>query len=273
MSKKDDYKHALAALFDDFLKSGSEDRIRAYLITNSNLPGRRANLELAAAFADVAAEFVTSEPERLWRFCRALAEISPDMAPVNNPAEFLPFCGTCALGAIGAVSSAFFQDALSRLHELATDPRWRVREAVAMGIQRLLEKQSRKTLKELETWIVSDNWLAMRAVAAGVAEPLVLSNAQTAREALTLHKKIFDRILRSNERKSETFKVLRKGLSYTVSVVVAAIPADGLAYLQQLIRIHSHDPDILWILKNNLKKNRLIKNFPDDVTTLNKLII
>ena len=270
MSKKEDYKYELATLFEDYLKTDNEEQILNYLITNSNLPGRRANLELAATFADLAAEYVTSDPERLWRFCLALTEIPSDIAPVNNSTEFLPFCGTYALGAIGAVSSAFFQNALSRLHELATDPRWRVREAVAMGIQRLLEKQSLKTVKELETWIISENWLAMRAVAAGVAEPLVLSNAQTAREALTLHKKIFDLILSSNERKSETFKILRKGLGYTVSVVVAANPTDGLAYLQQLIQ--SHDPDILWILKKNLKKNRLIKNFPDEVATLKKLL-
>ena len=83
-------------------------------------------------------------------------------------------------------------------------------EEKIMGIQKLLEKQSQKTLKELEGWIVRDKWLAMRAVAAGVAEPSLLKNKQIAREALELHKKILDQVLTAEERKSMEFKTLVK---------------------------------------------------------------
>lgn len=111
----------------------------------------------------------------------------------------------------------------------------------------------------------------MRAVAAGVAEPAILNNHdETARKALELHTKIFSRILSTKDRKSDAFKTMRKGLGYTLSVVVCAVPNEGFALIQQLIGLQ--DADILWIIKQNLKKNRLTKNFPDYVASINELL-
>jgi hypothetical protein len=154
------------------------------------------------------------------------------------------------------------------LKELANDSRWRTREAVAMGIQKLVEKQSQKTLKVLESWIDKNEWLAMRAVAAGVAEPALLRDEPTAKGALALHRRIFAHILATKERKSDEFKTLRQALGYSLSVVVCAIPKEGFEYIQQLI--DSQDTDILWVIKENLKKNRLIKNFPDELDAIKK---
>jgi len=270
MSKKENHKRDLTPLFDEFLKTDDAGRIIEYLLSNSNLPGRRANLELAEAFAEVIEVYCAEDPERLWSLSLNLTEVSPDEAQVNNPKEFLPFCGACAIGAIGSISPAFYQRALSRVKALATDPRWRVREAVAMGIQKLVEKQSKKTLKGLESWIVNGNWLAMRAVAAGVAEPALLKNKQTARQALALHRKIIDQILSVKEHKAEEFKILKKGLGYSLRVVISATPKEGFEYMHQLVK--SQDKDILWILKENLKKNRLIKNFSMEVASIKELL-
>jgi len=271
MSKKVKYRQDLAHFLDDFLRTSGEEEITEYLMSNSNLPSPRGNLELAKAFAEVAEVYSSKDPERLWGLCLKLTKISSDEAPVNDPREFLPFCGAYAIGAIGSVSSAFFEQALNYLQELANDPRWRTREAVAMGIQKLLAKQTRTTLRALEDWVENSKWLAMRAVAAGVAEPPLLRNQQTARVALELHKKIFVKILTTTtDRKLYEFKTMRKGLGYTLSVVVHAIPKEGFEYMRQLI--NSQDADILWIIKQNLKKNRLIKNFPDEVASMAKLL-
>jgi hypothetical protein len=225
---------------------------------------------LAVAFAEVVEDYCAEEVQKLWDLCLKLTGVSADEAPVNDQKEFLPFCGACAIGAIGSITPAFYQRALSRLKALATDPRWRVREAVAMGIQKLVEKQSKKTLKELEAWIVNDNWLEMRAVAAGVAEPALLRDKQTARGALALHKKIFDQILSIKEHKAEELKILKKGLGYSLSVVISATPKEGFEHMQQLVK--SQDEDIRWILKENLKENRLIKNFPMEVASIQELL-
>ncbi|MFX0163184.1 MAG: hypothetical protein ACFE68_07655 [Candidatus Hodarchaeota archaeon] len=266
MGKKENHKQDLVGFFDGFLKDGEECKLVEYLVSNSNLPGRRANLELGQAFVEVVEDYFGKDPERLWSLCLKLIEVSSDEAPVNYPREFLPFCGVWAIGGVGSVSSDFFQKALARLKELANDPRWRLREAVAFGIQKLIGREGEKTLRELEGWIVEGNWLEMRAVAAGVAEPGLLSNKKVALQGLVLHKKIFDQIIATEERKSETFKKLKQALGYSLSVVVCAVPKEGFEYMYQLL--DSKDPDVLWIVKENLKKNRLKKSFPDYVASI-----
>lgn len=270
MSKKEKYEQDLTQMFKEFSKKGDDRKIRQYLISNSNLPGPRGNLELAEAFAQTAAEYSVENSEEIWKLCQKLVALSADEAPVNNPREFLTFCGTVATGAIGSLSSKFFEKALTCLHELASDSRWRVREGVAMGLQKLLAKKSQKTLNEIEGWIEDDKWLAMRAVAAGVAEPSLLKDVQKAKSAFELHKKVFGKILSAKERTSERFKTLRQGLGYSLSVVVCAIPKEGFEYMRQLAG--SQDADVLWIVKENLKKNRLVKNFSDEVDEIKKLL-
>jgi hypothetical protein len=269
MSRKESYKEHLTDIINDTLKTGNEENLTKYLTLNSNLPGPRGNLELAEVFAAVSEDYAGREPEKLWDLCMKLTQFSPIEAPVNNPKEFLVFCGARGVGVLGA-SQAFFQKATPRLKELASDPRWRTREGVAMAIQSMIEKQPQKTLKDLERWIETDNWLVMRAVAAGVAEPALLKDKQTAKSAFELHKKIFAKIAAAKERKSSEFKTLKQGLGYSLSVVVCAIPSEGFEYMCQLIE--PQDTDILWIVKENLKKNRLIKNFPEKVASIKKIM-
>jgi hypothetical protein len=49
---------------------------------------------------------------------------------------------------------------------------------------------------------------------------------------------------------------------------VCAIPKEGFEFLRQLV--NSGDNDLLWVVKQNLKKNRLLKNFPGNVASLTK---
>ena len=136
--KKISYKQDLTHFFNGFLRTGKKDKITEFLVSNSNLPSPRGNLELAIAFAEVVEAYSLRKSEILWKLCLELAKISADEAPTNNPKEFLTFCGTYAIGAIASVSWTFFEKALGLFRELADDSRWRIREAVAMGIQKLL---------------------------------------------------------------------------------------------------------------------------------------
>ena len=72
MSKKESNKQGLIN-FLDFLKTGDEEKITEYLISNSNLPSPRANLELANAFAEVAEDNSKEVLEKLWGLCLNLA--------------------------------------------------------------------------------------------------------------------------------------------------------------------------------------------------------
>jgi hypothetical protein len=268
VSKKENHKQDLIGLFDEFVEIGDAERLMGYIVSNSNLPGRRANLELAEAFADVVEGYSEKEDERLWELCIGMTEILADQAPVNDPKEFIPFCGAIGIGAIGSIAPEFFEKALTTLKALASDPRWRMRESVCFGLQRLMAKRSRDTLKEFEGWISDGDLLEMRAAAATVAEPAILKDKETAISALQLHRKIITQVLEVKERKSEGFRILRKALGYTLSVVVRAIPKEGFEFVAQLV--DSQDSDVLWIVKENLKKNRLVKNFPEQVESMKK---
>jgi hypothetical protein len=250
--------------------SGVAD-LRAYLVANSALPGRRANLELAAAFSDVVADHAAAGDESVWELCANLTSISAEEAPVNAPEEFLPFCGAQGLGAIGAVVTERFDAALGALQRLASDPRWRTREAVCFGLQRLLVRRRDDTLEALRGWVGDGHFLEMRAAAAAVAEPALLTDYASASTALQLHRMIFDQVLAAKDRRAEDFGTLRKGLAFTLSVVVHALPDEGFAYVGELAR--SQDPDVMWILSQNLRKNRLVKNHPREVAAMRELLL
>ncbi|UCE13997.1 MAG: HEAT repeat domain-containing protein [Candidatus Heimdallarchaeota archaeon] len=268
MGKKNSHKNDLTRLVNEFVNTKDGHPIIDYFTNNSNLPGRRANIEMATAFSEVVEESSVDDIDTLWNFCEELIKITPIDAPTNDPNEILPFCGTKALGSIGVVTENYYPKIIAYLKDLSNDPRWRMREAVGMAIQKLLINNSQKLLDELEEWIVNDNWLEMRAVAAGIAHPRVLEKNNLGFFALQLHKDIFEAILNSTERKSDNFKILRKGLCYTLSVVTQAVPDEGFAYMKQLVTYN--DRDINLIIRENLKKNRLKKNFPKKVTELTK---
>ncbi len=272
MAKKETHKQGLIILFNGWAETGDTEALTDYLVSNSNLPGRRANLELAEAFADgVADHSQERDATGAWELCVAMTQISADEAPVNDPREFLPFCGTVGVGAIGSVSPPYYEPAIAVLRRLAGDPRWRMREAVRMGLQRLLAARGQDTLRALAGWVAGGDLLEMRAAAAAVAEPSLLNDAVIARSGLQLHQEIFDQLLQVEDRKTEAFRILRKALGYTLSVVVYALPDAGFEYMAADL-INTQDSDVRWIVKENLKKNRLAKNYPEEVETMKELM-
>ncbi|MHA2364123.1 MAG: hypothetical protein ACXAC7_09195 [Candidatus Hodarchaeales archaeon] len=270
MGKRDNHKKELKTLIKDFMKIDDEKIVIEYLIKNSNLPGRRANIEMAQAFADVVKEDFLINENLFWNLCLKLTELASEQAPTNNPKEILSFSGTIALGSIGAISENHYQDSMALLQNLAKDSRWRIREAVCFAIQRIIQKKEMTIFETLDIWVMEKHWLTLRAVAAGLAHPEVLENKQIASKALEIHKNIINIIIKSKDRKSEDFKILRKGLGYTLSVIIVANPNDGFTFLNELVKIK--DQDLTWIIKENIKKNRLVKNFSSEVKAIKKRI-
>jgi hypothetical protein len=271
MGKRDVHLKDLEGLLDQFVKTGSERELVDYIISNSNLPGRRANLELAGAFPDALVKIAQKESQKCWSLCMSMLELTAEEAPVNTPEEFVPFCGAVGIGAMGSAHPAFFDPAIVMLRGLAKDSRWRMREAVRMGLQKLAETCAHETLTTMEAWIDEGDWLEMRAVAAAVAMPSLLENEEMARWALSLHSEIFSRVIVAQDRKSEPFRVMRKALGYTLSVVVRAHPREGFQFMTK--QIESQDEDINWLLRENLKKKRLVSNYPDEVAKIQNLLM
>jgi len=212
-----------------------------YLLQESGLPGPRANIELARA---VAAE---GQEELFKRLIMYNAEI----APTNSPEEFLAFCGTLGLGRLLAGQR---HDVLPQLRLAASDPRWRIREAVAMALQRFGEKNFPTLISEMEVW-GNGNYLEKRAAAAAFCEPRLLKEEQSVKKVLDILDKITESFLHTAHEKSDQFKALRKGMGYCWSVAVSAFPEEGKKRMERWF--NTENANILWVMKENLKKKRL----------------
>jgi hypothetical protein len=212
-----------------------------FLLQASGLPGPRGNLELAQA---VAAE----GSKELFDHFRSYG---PEQAPTNSPLEFLAFCGVLGLGTLLAQGE---REVLPLLRAHANDPRWRTREAVAMALQRWGDEDMAGLLQEMAQW-AKGSLLEQRAVVAALCEPRLLRDATVVEPVFQLLEAITDSLVQAENRKSQAFQALRKALGYGWSVAVVALPEVGKRLMER--RFESDDPDIRWVMRENLKKNRL----------------
>lgn len=231
MSKVEEYREALRAL----------DNWDSFLLQESGLPGPRGNIELARAVAEEGDEelfrrYVTHDEQR---------------APTNSPAEFFAFCGVLGLGRLLAEGRTEW---LATLRECASDGRWRVREAVAMALQRWGQTEMHLLLREMEVW-GKGSLLEQRAAAAALCEPCLLKDRDDPRRVLQVLDGITGSIEGVEDRTSDQFKALRKGLGYCWSVATVAFPEEGKKLMEKWLA--SEDADVRWIMKENLRKKRL----------------
>lgn len=233
MGKVEEYRVQLRTL----------DNWDGFLLQESRLPGPRANLELAYAVAWEGNEA---------QFLR-LAAIGADEAPQNTAGEFLAFCGVLGLGYLAASGGG---EHFSLLRQKAADPRWRIREAVALGLQQYGQSSIDGLLALMTEWS-QGSLLERRAAVATLCEPSLLQDPDDAGRIMDILDRITTSILDEEDRRAEAFKVLRKALAYGWSVIVAAQPASGKPRMEHWLV--SDDPDMRWIMKQNLKKKRLIR--------------
>jgi hypothetical protein len=215
-----------------------------YLLAESGLPGPRGNLELAQAAVDLgdAAQF------RHWLFA-----YDPVSAPTNTPGEFVALCGAIGLGKLIVKGEI---GALAELRPLAGDPRWRVREGVAMALQRWGDEDMPALLATMKDWS-QGTFFAQRAAVAALCEPRLLVRPEHAHCVLAILDRITAALVRATDRREDSFRVLRQALGYGWSVAVVALPGEGLALMERYLA--SPDHDVSWIMRENLKKARLAR--------------
>jgi hypothetical protein len=103
--------------------------------------------------------------------------------------------------------------------------------------------------------------LEMRAAAAAVCEPRLIVRREHALQVLRLLDRITASMIKVEDRKTDGFQALRKGLGYCWSVAVAALPDEGKAKMERWLEVD--DRDVIWVMKENLRKNRLARLDPD----------
>jgi hypothetical protein len=251
----------LGQLLDAAL-DGDPAPLEAGLCADSRLPGPRANLGLAHAFADVCAERAASTPgaEAVFVVLERLADDSVRRPELNPGAlEFLPACAALAAGAVCAAEPASWPRGMGLLRTLAMDSRWRVRELAATGMQRMLDADWPAALTVVRGWAQDPSALLVRAAVAAVAEPPILTDAARSADAVEVARQAVDSFLAipADVRRTDDSRTLRKALGYGLSVVAAADPGAGIALLVRLAA--SGDADGAWIVRENLKKNRLVR--------------
>jgi hypothetical protein len=233
MSKVEIYRQKLKQLKD----------WEPFLIKESGLPGPRGNIELAQAVAEEGDEVLF---ERFLSF-------GHDKAPTNSPEEFLVFCGVLGQGKLLSHGKI---GVLKKLLLFAGDPRWRTREAVAMALQKFGDTDMDALLGEMEKWSKGDFWVQRAAVAA-LCEPRLLTQQKQAEMVLDILNRITALLEDIEDRNNEGFRVLRRALGYCWSVAVVALPEKGKKMMERWLT--NDDRDVRWIMRENLKKNRLAR--------------
>ena len=232
MSKVDEHRAAIAGLADWM----------PYLDAHSGLPGPRGNLELVAA-------------------CGEEASVARAEELIATGDEFATVCGLVALGRhLGDGDDGH----LDVLHTGAADERWRVREGAAMALQRAGDHDLGRAFAVAERWAVDADPLVRRAAVAAVCEPRLLRDPAFALRALDLLDSITSDHSKTarDDRRSPGLRTLRQALGYGWSVVIVAIPAQGLARFERWA--DNVDPDVAWIVRENRKKARFKRLLGDD---------
>lgn len=218
----------------------------AYLRANSGLPGPRGNLELI----DVASAASSRADIERW------ASLDPAVAPENTPEVFLACVGTVGLGRLVAAGD---RSLLPSLRRASNDPRWRVREAVAMALQAWGDVEPAALVTEMERW-AGGSPLEGRAAMAALCEPRLLHDRPVIAATLAILDRLTATVRDARRDDTDHVRVLRQALGYGWSVVVAADVAIGLPALERWLS----DPnaDVRWIVRQNLAKARLARVAP-----------
>ena len=125
---------------------------------------------------------------------------------------------------------------------------------MAMALQRWGQTEMHLLLHEMQGWS-KGNLLEMRAAAAALCEPCLLKDTDDSSRVLEVLDGITASIEGMEDRTSDQFKALRKGLGYCWSVATVAFPEEGKKLMEKWLA--SEDADVRWIMKENLRKKRL----------------
>ena len=250
--------------------TGNRRPLEYYLREQSRLPGTRANLELVNSLSDLLAAVASEQPDQVWMLLNYLVQDEKTVVS-NTPDEFVVLCGVVAFGACATVRQEWHTEVFEILKHFASSSSWRVREGVAIALQRLLPVNPQKTIEFLLELARKGNCFQQRASIAAIAEPSLLQRPAMIDAALEIQRLVLERLhaLSTAVRKCEDVRALRKSLGYTLSVVTAAAPEKGFALMRDCAGWS--DPDINWILRENLKKKRLAK-FVEHTEKVSKLL-
>ncbi|MDN5300036.1 MAG: hypothetical protein PWP51_2589 [Clostridiales bacterium] len=225
------------------------------LMQESNLPGPRGNLKRLDTFID----FATAMERQM---CLNASKLAED---ANDPETFALMCGVAA----SIAHNCSEQTALAMCY--AEHPSWRVREGVCIGFQKAAVKMKPSELLTAMAPLKAGNPFQQRAYVAGLCEPALLNDYIDASVVIDSLYEITMTVFDEADKLTEAQTALRKALGYGWSVAIAASPDYGMKQFETLAE-QCKSKHIKWILRNNLKKNRLVKVNADWVAKMTQLV-
>jgi hypothetical protein len=229
----------------------------AYLRGQSGLPGPRANLELI----DVASACSDRADLERW------AALGPTAAQENTPEVFLVCVGIVGLGRLVAGGD---RSLLWTLRSSSNDPRWRVREAVAMALQAWGDLDVDALADEMGRW-ASGSPLEGRAAMAALCEPRLLRDRRAIERTLAILDRLTAVVRDAGDGRVEEIRILRQALGYGWSVAAAADITIGLPALERWVL--EPDANVRWVVRQNLAKARLARASPEWVERMQAVLV
>jgi hypothetical protein len=244
---------------------GSRDAkvINSFLIANSGLPGPRGNLTLSHEAAEKIAALWSSDIV----FAKTLLQ-----SWETSKVEYLRHCFAVACGAVCRDHSETRTELVPKMRRCLYDQFWRTREGVMFGLQEMTVKEPAYVVTLLEDWCREPDAMLLRNAVIVLSEPRLLkADPKVIASCLSFHKRAISFYRKSSkaERKTSDFQLLKKTLGFSASVLISVDPTH-FPLLEEWAT--NDDADVRWIVKENLKKARIAKAFPDKVANLARIL-
>ena len=244
----------VVAALDEAVATSKAARLYKLLALASGLPGPRANMVLANAFAS---DLAARKKKGANNLAFTMAVLSPDEAPGATELEFLPTCGVLAVGACAALDESVRKKAIALLHDSAEDPRYRVREVVPQALARIGAKAGDDLVAGLASWM--DGYFQAAAVILALEIPEMLAATKDGEAVLARLQEALD--LAHNAPRAAARYPGHKALMEALGKAPAGIALKyGVATLDLLCRwAQNQRPEVRAIVEQNLKDKRLVR--------------
>jgi hypothetical protein len=252
---------ALIAGFKDAV-AGRPERLYVQLGIQSGLPGTRMNTLLAEAFATECVAIGKASDRLVFE----MTLLTPESAPGASSREFLPVCGTLALGARAAHEKKdprLRKRAMEILHEASEDMRFRVREIVPVALAKIGASVGDPLVHELAPWM--DGFFHATAALLAMAQPEFLAAIKDQEATLARLDEAYS--LAKNAARSTSRYPGRKALIDALGTVPGVFAARfGVPVFDHMARwSNSEDPELRGSIEKVIRSQRLITRYAPEI--------
>lgn len=169
--------------------------------------------------------------------------------------DFLAMCGAAGLALAFGGPDDLAEEFAPDLDTLAVDPRWRVRDAVARGLQKGADSHPEPVIGLVEGWSESNDIVLLRTAVETISEPRVLAHAAARPVAAQAYRRAMGQLAAIDGPLSPEQRSLAATMSYAWGNLVLAAPDESLPLWHEVAGDPS--PVAQRIVADNLAKTPL----------------